>query len=454
MAYKNFAILLFVLALTHVRCGDPYNDIKTPDRDYVNNDPKYPPTELDTWLYNSFTAPYNIEVKYRWDNSEVDPYKNLVPPSVGKVQEVMEVVKRVWIDTYSDIAGATFIKEYCPKQFVLVGSGSYNFDGSTTLGTAEGGRKVLLYVINHFDATDQEGVKELIHTVEHEFGHILHQNISYPAEFKEITGGSYTANWSAISAAEARARGFITPYAMASPDEDFVEMIAMMLVEGKEGYEKILACETNGTSRQLLRIKEQTVVEYFRKSYDIDFYELQTTVQEAIQEIAPGEPVPERSPVFDLWGFGKEYSTVKFDLNLMNFPPGFAARFVSDYNTLTKHGYALATYFRLFFSEENYVTLQLHYHTIGEGERIYYVANYKFFVIPLEEGGVLLAYEDADDNGRLLADEFGARGLIGFFSDFGYNVEWEQSSCPESNLVGFYPLGVPNAGYTFGQLAK
>lgn len=452
MVHRNFILLFIFLVLTH--CGDPYNDINTPDSEYVNNDPKYPPTDLDTWLYNSFTAPYNIEVKYRWDNSEVDPYKNLVPPSIGKVQEVMEVVKRVWIDTYSDIAGAEFIKEYCPKQFVLVGSGNYNFDGSTTLGTAEGGRKVLLYVINHFDAENQEGVKDLIHTVEHEFGHILHQNISYPAEFKQITGGSYTANWSSIQMAEARARGFITPYAMASPDEDFVEMISVMLIEGKEGYERIIACETNGTSRQLLRAKEQAVVEYFRKSYDIDFSELQTKVQEAIQEIAPGEPVPERPPVFDLWGFGKEYSTVRFDLNFMNFPPGFAARFVSDYNALTKHGYALATYFRLYFPEENYVTLQLHYHTIGEGERIYYVANYKYFVSPLEDGGVGFWLEEIDDNGRLLTEEFEARGLVSFFGDTGYDVDWERSSCPESNLVGFYPLGVPNDGYTFGQLVK
>lgn len=454
MAHRKFLILLIVLALTHSRCDDPYNDINTTDGDYVNNDPKYPPTELDTWLYNSFTAPYNIEVKYRWDNSEVDPYKNLVPPSVGKVQEVMEVVKRVWIDTYSDIAGAAFIKQYCPKQFILVGSGSYNFDGSTTLGTAEGGRKVLLYVINHFDASDQEGVKDLIHTVEHEFGHILHQNISYPGEFKEITGGSYTANWSSIPVEEARARGFITPYAMASPDEDFVEMIAMMLVEGKEGYEKIIACETNGSSRQLLRTKEQTVVEYFRKAYNIDFYGLQTTVQEAIQEIAPGDPTQERPPVFDLWGFEKEYSSVKFDLNFMTFPPGFAARFVSDYNALTKHGYALATYFRLFFSEENYVTLQLHYHTIGEGERLYYVANYKMAVIPLEAGGVGFAFEEADENGQRMIDEFQAWGILSYFGDSGYEVDWERSSCPDSNWVGFYPISLPNAGYTFGLLAK
>jgi hypothetical protein len=158
--------------------------------------------------------------------------------------------------------------------------------------------------------------------------------------------------------------------------------------------------------------------------------------------------------VFDLWGFEKEYSSVKFDLNFMSFPPGFTSRFFSDYNALTKHGYALATYFRLFFSEEGYVTLQLHYHTIGEGERFYYVANYKLAVVPLENGGTGFRFEEADENGQRLIDEFQAWGLLSFFADGGFDVEWERSSCPDSNLVGFYPLNVPNVGYTFGQLSK
>jgi substrate import-associated zinc metallohydrolase lipoprotein len=97
----------------------------------------------------------------------------------------MDVVKKVWIETYNQVAEPDFIKKYCPKQFVLVGSANYNYDGSMTIGTAEGGRKVVLFVVNDFDAADNGNIKQLIHTVQHEFGHILHQNIAYQPEFKD-----------------------------------------------------------------------------------------------------------------------------------------------------------------------------------------------------------------------------------------------------------------------------
>ncbi len=67
---------------------------------------------------------------------------------------------------------------------------------------------------------------------------------------------------------------------MASPDEDFVEMVATMLIEGKDGYEAILACEANSNSRAILKKKEQLVVQYYKEAFNIDFYALQTAVQE------------------------------------------------------------------------------------------------------------------------------------------------------------------------------
>ena len=455
MDRKNLISMALVLLLVVVTgCNDPYNSIDGKEADYVNNDNKNTPTALDNWLYDNFTAPYNIDVKYRWDGSELDPYKNLVPPKVDKIQGVMEVIRHVWIDPYTTLAGADFIKVYCPKQFVLVGSANYNFDGSTVLGTAEGGRKVLLYVINRFDPDDYAAVKNLIHTVEHEFGHILNQNISYPSEFKEITAGSYTGNWATYSDASARAMGFITSYAMASPDEDFVEMIAMMLVEGKAGYERILSCETNAASRALIRKKEQAVVAYFQKSYHMDFYALQTEVQKAIAEVADVPPVEEKPPVFDQWGFGKPYTSVRFDLNFMAFPPGFAARFVSDYNKLAKEGYGLDTYFRLFIPEEGYMTLQLYYHTIGDGDRQYFTANFQLQVYNNDDGSIKLFFFDADANARDLIDKYDAVGLLDYFAGYSYVIDWERSSCPDSNYVGFYPVDLPNAGYAFGVLGN
>jgi substrate import-associated zinc metallohydrolase lipoprotein len=454
MKYKNIIAIMIILALTGAACNDPYNENDTSDPDYVTNDETREPTELDNWLTNNFTTPYNIQVKYRWDNSELDPYKNLTPPAVTKVQGVMDVVKKVWIETYNQVAATNFIKEYCPKQFVLVGSANYNYDGSTTIGTAEGGRKVVLFVVNDFDPHNNAGVKQLIHTVQHEFGHILNQNISYQPEFKEVTAGNYTANWSSVSLSEARARGFITSYAMASTDEDFVEMIATMLVEGKDGYERILACETNASSRQLLKKKEQYVVEYFRAKYNIDFYALQTKVQEAINAIAPGEPVEERTPLFDILGYGKDSTAIRFDFNFYSYPSGFATAFFTDFNLLATKGYGLDTYFRLYYSDETHVHLQLHYHTNGPGERIYYVANFILEVFQTEDGHYGFWYVDNDENGRMLAEDYGVYNILDFFAGYTYDIDWERSSCPTSSFVGFYPVSNPNEGYTYGILGN
>src|SRR5260221_14748409 len=67
-----------------------------------------------------------------------------------------------------------------------------------------------------------------MHSMHHEFGHILHQNVLYPIAYKTISTG-YTGNWYNITDTQARQKGFITSYAQATPDEDFVEMFSSML---------------------------------------------------------------------------------------------------------------------------------------------------------------------------------------------------------------------------------
>lgn len=453
MSYKNFILFAVVMAFTAVACEDSYNDnVDASKTDYVTNDNPYPPTALDNWLSSNFTQPYNIQVKYRWDASELDLYKAVVPPSVNKVQDVMEVVKKVWIDTYTGIAGANFIKQYCPKQFVLVGSASYNFDGSFTLGTAEGGRKVVLYVINDFDRTSEYAVREMMHTIEHEFGHILHQNISYPAEFKEITPGDYSSNWNITSLSTARSKGFITSYAMASADEDFVEMIAMMLVEGKEGYEDILTCETDAVSQELIRKKEKMVVDYFKESYDIDFYELQTLVQEAIHEIAPGNGGEDPGAVFDSWGFDQEYTTVRFDLSVLNEPADFVTRYNYDNTILHNTGYSLDYSFRLFFTSAEELTLRLYYYADVDGMREYHEANMSFQAFPSGNESVTLSYLGADENGTYLIEELQATGLTSFFANRPLKIDWS-STCSGERYVGFFPVSAPEK-FAFGILSN
>jgi substrate import-associated zinc metallohydrolase lipoprotein len=240
-------------------------------------------TALDDWLTTNFVQPYNIEVKYRFDRYEVSLDRTLVPPMESKITPVMETVKKTWIEPYEQEAGSAFIKKLSPKQFVLVGSPQFNTNGTIVLGTAEGGRKIVLFKLNDFDKKNTREVKLMLQTIQHEFGHILHQTIIYPEEYKTVTT-DYTASWNDYSLADARSRGYITQYARSAVFEDFVEMIAIMLVEGRSNFNAIVD-NTPEPGRSLLRKKEQLVVRYYKEAWNIDFYALQTRTQAAINAL-------------------------------------------------------------------------------------------------------------------------------------------------------------------------
>ena len=269
-------------------------------------------TAIDQWLLDSLTSPYNIAVKYRWDPWELNLDKTLTPPDESKIIPAMSAIKRVWIDPYNAETGSElFIKKYSPKQFKLVGSVEYNYNGTVLLGQAEGGNNIAFFDINqNFDRNSVTSIRRMIQTSHHEFGHILHQNVMYPQDFKGISGGlglaGYTATWFNISEEEAREDGYITAYSMASSDEDFVEMIANMLMEGRNRFNEIVA-SVNPVAQQALRSKEQYVVNYFREVWNMDFYSLQTKVQAALNALVAPPLITEA------YGFGKTYTTASVD---------------------------------------------------------------------------------------------------------------------------------------------
>ncbi len=301
MHMKHINILTFLLlccALAACRRDEKLDDVN--DIPGLGGD-TWAPGPIDIWIKDSLTTPLNVAVKYKWDQGELDYTHTLVPPKEEKIIPVLSTIRRAWLKPYEAEAGELFVKRYVPKFFVLVGSASYNTDGTITLGTAEGGRKIVLYVLNDFRTksmagyvpTDSFGVKQMFHTIEHEFGHILHQNAMYPDEYKRISVGMYTSNWNNVSDADARADGFVTAYAMSAPDEDFVEMIAMMLVEGKQGFDNLVNSITQpgpggttpGQAKARLRQKEAIVVKYFAEAWKINFYSLQTRTRTAIDAL-------------------------------------------------------------------------------------------------------------------------------------------------------------------------
>ena len=260
---------------------------------------------IDKWIYDSLTVPHNITNKYKWDQFELDLGFTVTPPKEELVVPLLSSIKKVWVAPYVAEAGTTFFNKYSPKTLVMLGSYQFLANGSILLGNAEGGAKVRLFGVNYFKlkgmpgynpATDSSFAKTFFYkTMHHEFAHILHQNILYPAEYKVISTGYYQyGNWINVTDAVERRDGFITAYASSGFDDDFAEMISVMLTEGKSGFDKIVAAipagsSVNGmpqaTAQAALRRKESIIVAYYKNAWNVDFYSLQLRCRNALNTL-------------------------------------------------------------------------------------------------------------------------------------------------------------------------
>lgn len=273
-------------------------------------------TETDKWIEENYIKKYNIDPIWRWKMNEVDWKYNLVPPIESNIVPFLKILDRVFIDVYVEVVSKDFMNTYVPKQFLLVGTDAYNInDGTITLGTAEGGRKITLYGIN--DWKDIRVMSRYIHTMYHEFSHILHQTKLYPEEFEKITAEYYTAQWANGTDKEALEQGFISKYSRLNKDEDFVEILSTYLTlsdkewndrinsidgslagknaadrakqEGKTPEEqaaigKAVATETASRAKAAITKKLSIVTDYLKTQWGIEIAALKTVCQERIIE--------------------------------------------------------------------------------------------------------------------------------------------------------------------------
>lgn len=267
---------------------------------------EYAENELDKWLYQNYTLPYNIDVVYRWDAAQASSSLSevLVPVEFDAVQPMMAALRDVWFEPYIQATGNSqdFLKEVAPKKIVLVGSPEYQ-NGSYKLGQAEGGRKILLLNVNNFDASDENELKESLHTIVHEFTHILHQTKLFDKKYQEISTGRYNSNWTLLKDPEARRLGFITSYAMLNKDEDFAEMVSGILVFSYDWFKDTVLAEAeksteNPNAKADLEAKLAIVESYFKETWNIEFFDnetsgekgLETYFREAIEKVVSNPP--------------------------------------------------------------------------------------------------------------------------------------------------------------------
>ncbi len=203
-------------------------------------------TELDKWLDRNYVYPYNIVMKYRYEYNETDAYYYTVPPRYEDAIKMAHIVKYSCVEAYNEVAGVAFTRKYFPKQFYLEGEWHWLANGTgKVLGEAEGGKKIFLMGLNYLD--DHLGSIELLNefflkTIHHEFSHIMHQTVDYPATFQMVTPSSYVSDkWlDAPYNVGYRQRGFITDYAQQSHTEDFAETLSTYLTVSPEQWEAYL----------------------------------------------------------------------------------------------------------------------------------------------------------------------------------------------------------------------
>ena len=250
-------------------------------------------TEFDSWLEANFVNPYNIAFKYRYEDIESDFDYYVVPADYNKAIKLAHLVKYLCVETYNEVAGVDFTCEYFPKMFFTIGEWEYKNNGTFILGTAEGGRKILLAGVNDLDRYIQNA-NMLNHyyfkTIHHEFTHILNQTKPIPTDFQLVTGNGYVADsWSEEPFNQIYlSRGFISSYAQHSYQEDFAEMMSIYITNDEASCGNMLK-GADSESLALIQQKLDIVKSYMSTSFGIDLDVLRNTLQRRQNEVFSGK---------------------------------------------------------------------------------------------------------------------------------------------------------------------
>lgn len=279
-------ILTTVVALGFASCSndDPDGAEIFPTTSPIRDD-------FNQWLQKNFTAPYNVDVKYKMEDIYSDMSYNLVPADSAKSAKLMILAKYLWFDAYSEAMGPKFVKENVPRVIHLIGSPAYNSgDGTVVLGTAEGGYVITLYMVNSLtDRTlhDYDTMNEYyFHTMHHEFTHILNQKKNYSDSYQLITEDGYvSSDWYRIADHDAHVAGFVTPYAMSQPGEDFAEMMSVYVTDSPEQWDAIIK-DAGAEGGALINKKLTMVRSYMKDSWGLDIDKMRDIVQRRASEIS------------------------------------------------------------------------------------------------------------------------------------------------------------------------
>ena len=243
---------------------------------------------FDKWLKSNYIDTYNIDYKYKMDDKEIDFSKHLVPASIENSMKLASIIQHAWLDAYVEVAGFDFMRNHAPPMLQVIGSASWNSDGTITLGTAEGGLKITIYMANWLNPGNVEEMNNyFFNTMHHEFTHILHQDVNYPQDFNSISASDYSPSgwYNRSSINDYATMGFVSAYAGSMGSEDIVEVTCRYLTYTDEQWNRLYAAAGPVGSNKINQ-KVQIMKDYMSEKWNIDMDKLRDVVNRRMEEIS------------------------------------------------------------------------------------------------------------------------------------------------------------------------
>lgn len=260
--------------------------------------------EFEGWLDTYYRATYNIRFLYQLEDIESDMSYDVVPSTEFSSKIIAKMLQFLWLDAYTEVAGLNFMRYNAPRVLHLIGSGTY-LGGTLRLGTAEGGVKITVQAtnwiedmmsVNFTNGKDASGGFTLsnfdieninayyLHTIHHEFSHILEQNKQRPKDFDNVSAADYTANWRNVATNVALQMGFVSRYASSEATEDFAEIFSTYITStDNEWNSLLLSAGENGSAA--INEKLTIIKAYTKQSWNLDLDKLRETLMRRYQEL-------------------------------------------------------------------------------------------------------------------------------------------------------------------------
>lgn len=282
MNNKIFYILFIILAALFTGCDnddvDKNNSIF--DQSYIP-----PKNEFDLWLDKNFRAPYNTEIVYQFKFMESDFSYNLTPVTFERGTKFAQIIKYCWFECYDEVAGLKFTQSTVPKQIYFIGSQGLDPATQTeVLASAGGGLRVIIYKLNKLSDFSSESIVSYMHTMHHEFSHIMDQNKKIDPAFgiiseKDYIGDSWSNGMVYKENKDAYPDGFVSAYASSDPDEDYAEVYSRYLTMTDSEWKSMLSIAGEDGSSKIMQ-KVAIIRDYLKDEWNIDFDELRNSVQQ------------------------------------------------------------------------------------------------------------------------------------------------------------------------------